>query len=86
MLRSNVAQQLGATVVVPLIDNGRIEFAHLADPVGTDLVSGGPKSTDHNDHARSASGSRAAPPASGNGPTHETTLIIRQLGHALPLA
>ncbi len=28
------AQQLGATVVVPLIDNGRIEFAHLADPVG----------------------------------------------------
>jgi len=28
------AQQLGATVLVPLIDNGRIEFAHLADPVG----------------------------------------------------
>lgn len=28
------AQQLGATVVVPLIDNGDIEFAHLADPLG----------------------------------------------------
>jgi len=28
------AQQLGATVVVPLVDNGGIEFAHLADPVG----------------------------------------------------
>ena len=28
------AQQLGATVVVPLIDNGMIEFAHLADPMG----------------------------------------------------
>ena len=28
------AQQLGATVVVPLIDNGAIEFAHLADPLG----------------------------------------------------
>ncbi|MHB8184964.1 MAG: VOC family protein [Dermatophilaceae bacterium] len=28
------AQQLGATVVVPLIDNGAIEFAHLADPMG----------------------------------------------------
>ncbi|MEP7178922.1 MAG: VOC family protein [Pseudonocardiales bacterium] len=28
------AQQLGAAVVVPLSDNGRIEFAHLADPAG----------------------------------------------------
>lgn len=28
------AQQLGATVAVPLVDNGRIEFAHLIDPLG----------------------------------------------------
>jgi uncharacterized protein len=28
------AQELGATVVVPVIDNGMIEFAHLADPLG----------------------------------------------------
>ena len=28
------AQQLGATVVVALVDNGVIEFAHLADPLG----------------------------------------------------
>ena len=28
------AQELGATVLVPLVDNGRIEFAHLADPLG----------------------------------------------------
>ena len=28
------AQQLGATVVVPVIDNGMIEFGHLADPLG----------------------------------------------------
>ena len=28
------AQQLGATVLVPLIDNGAIEFAHLTDPSG----------------------------------------------------
>lgn len=28
------AQQLGATVVMPLIDNGQIEFAHLTDPLG----------------------------------------------------
>lgn len=28
------AQELGATVVVPLVDNGRIEFAHLTDPMG----------------------------------------------------
>jgi predicted enzyme related to lactoylglutathione lyase len=28
------AQQLGATVAVPVIDNGMIEFAHLADPLG----------------------------------------------------
>jgi predicted enzyme related to lactoylglutathione lyase len=28
------AERLGATVVVPVIDNGMIEFAHLADPLG----------------------------------------------------
>lgn len=28
------AQGLGATVVVPLVDNGAIEFAHLSDPMG----------------------------------------------------
>ena len=28
------AQQLGATVVVPVIDNGMIEFGHLTDPLG----------------------------------------------------
>jgi hypothetical protein len=28
------AQGLGATVVVPLVDNGAIEFAHLTDPLG----------------------------------------------------
>jgi predicted enzyme related to lactoylglutathione lyase len=29
------AQELGATVAMPLIDNGRIEFAHLIDPQGS---------------------------------------------------
>jgi predicted enzyme related to lactoylglutathione lyase len=28
------AQGLGATLVIPLIDNGEIEFAHLVDPLG----------------------------------------------------
>ena len=28
------AQELGAAVVVPLVDNGAIEFAHLTDPLG----------------------------------------------------
>lgn len=28
------ATSLGATVAVPLVDNGRIEFAHLLDPLG----------------------------------------------------
>jgi predicted enzyme related to lactoylglutathione lyase len=28
------ATGLGATIVIPLIDNGDIEFAHLADPLG----------------------------------------------------
>lgn len=31
---SERAQQLGATVTVPVIDNGIIKFAHLADPLG----------------------------------------------------
>jgi predicted enzyme related to lactoylglutathione lyase len=28
------AQELGAAVVVPYVDNGAIEFAHLTDPLG----------------------------------------------------
>jgi predicted enzyme related to lactoylglutathione lyase len=28
------AQELGATVAVPFVDNGGIEFAHLTDPQG----------------------------------------------------
>ncbi|HVX45372.1 MAG TPA: VOC family protein [Mycobacteriales bacterium] len=28
------AEELGAKVVVPLVDNGNIEFAHLTDPQG----------------------------------------------------
>jgi predicted enzyme related to lactoylglutathione lyase len=28
------AQELGATVVVPIVDNGQITFAHLVDPTG----------------------------------------------------
>ena len=28
------AQELGATVAVPLVDNGQIEFGHLVDPHG----------------------------------------------------
>jgi predicted enzyme related to lactoylglutathione lyase len=28
------AVELGATVAVPLVDNGAIEFAHLVDPQG----------------------------------------------------
>ena len=31
------AQELGATVAVPLVDNGRIQFAHLIDPHGNRL-------------------------------------------------
>jgi predicted enzyme related to lactoylglutathione lyase len=30
----NRAQELGAKVVVPFVDNGEIEFAHLTDPLG----------------------------------------------------
>jgi hypothetical protein len=28
------AEQLGASVAIPLTDNGAIEFAHLVDPLG----------------------------------------------------
>ena len=28
------AQKLGATVAIPLVDNGQITFAHLVDPAG----------------------------------------------------
>lgn len=28
------AQELGAAVVIPFVDNGLIEFAHLTDPLG----------------------------------------------------
>ncbi len=38
------AQELGATVVVPLVDNGAIEFAHLTDPLGNRFGIWRPKS------------------------------------------
>jgi len=38
------AQRLGATVVIPLTDNGAIEFAHLADPLGNRFGIWRPKS------------------------------------------
>ena len=38
------AQALGATVAVPLTDNGAIEFAHLIDPLGNRLGIWRPKS------------------------------------------
>lgn len=28
------AQELGASVVMPIVDNGQITFAHLVDPTG----------------------------------------------------
>jgi predicted enzyme related to lactoylglutathione lyase len=28
------AEELGASVAIPFVDNGAIEFAHLTDPVG----------------------------------------------------
>ena len=28
------ARELGATALIPLVDNGAIEFAHLSDPLG----------------------------------------------------
>jgi hypothetical protein len=39
------AQQLGATLAVPLIDNGDIEFAHLVDPLGNRFGIWRPKSS-----------------------------------------
>ena len=33
-LRSSRLWHLGATVAVPLVDNGQIYFAHLLDPLG----------------------------------------------------
>lgn len=37
------ATALGATVAVPLVDNGRIEFAHLLDPLGNRFAIWKPK-------------------------------------------
>ena len=31
------AEELGATVAVPVIDNGQIHFAHIVDPLGNRL-------------------------------------------------
>jgi hypothetical protein len=38
------AQQLGASVAIPLVDNGQIEFAHLVDPSGNRFGIWRPKS------------------------------------------
>jgi predicted enzyme related to lactoylglutathione lyase len=38
------AEALGATVAVPYVDNGRIEFAHLVDPQGNRFGVWRPKS------------------------------------------
>lgn len=40
------AQGLGAAVVMPFIDNGRIEFAHLTDPQGNRFGVWRPKTTE----------------------------------------
>lgn len=40
------AEALGATVAVPFVDNGRIEFAHLIDPQGNRFGVWHPKSAD----------------------------------------
>jgi predicted enzyme related to lactoylglutathione lyase len=40
------AEALGATVAVPFVDNGRIEFAHLVDPHGNRFGVWRPKSPD----------------------------------------
>jgi uncharacterized protein len=37
------AQQLGATVAIPLVDNGQIKFAHLVDPLGNRFAVWRPK-------------------------------------------
>jgi uncharacterized protein len=39
------AQELGGAVVVPLVDNGAIEFAHLTDPLGNRFGIWRPKAT-----------------------------------------
>jgi len=39
------AQELGAAVVIPLVDNGAIEFAHLTDPLGNRFGIWRPKTT-----------------------------------------
>lgn len=39
------ATQLGAAVAIPLVDNGRIEFAHLTDPQGNRFGIWRPKQT-----------------------------------------
>jgi predicted enzyme related to lactoylglutathione lyase len=39
------AQELGAAVVVPFVDNGQIEFAHLTDPQGNRFGIWRPKAT-----------------------------------------
>ncbi|MGI8902753.1 MAG: VOC family protein [Solirubrobacteraceae bacterium] len=38
------AQELGGTVVVPVVDNGAIEFAQLTDPLGNRFGIWRPKS------------------------------------------
>lgn len=38
------AQELGAAVAIPVTDNGRIEFAHLIDPIGNRFGIWKPKS------------------------------------------
>ena len=40
------ASALGATVALPLIDNGQIEFAHLMDPLGNRFGIWCPQTTD----------------------------------------
>lgn len=40
------AQRLGAKVVLPLVDNGAIEFAHLTDPLGNRFGIWRPKATE----------------------------------------
>jgi predicted enzyme related to lactoylglutathione lyase len=37
------ATELGATVAIPLVDNGTIEFAHLIDPLGNRFAIWHPK-------------------------------------------
>jgi hypothetical protein len=39
------ATELGASVAIPLVDNGTIEFAHLIDPLGNRFAVWKPKSS-----------------------------------------